>query len=191
MAMPGGTRTVPPNGEVTAGEDGRMSENRKFIENFAVLLAVLVLASMCLYALVDALAKRGFGNIVQGAAAEQDQVAAFIAPVGEVQLPDSSSPAAVETVAAGASPDVEPLSGAEVYEQACMVCHEAGIAGAPVPGDAQAWAPRIAQGLETLVGHAVDGFTGSSGIMPPKGGRADLSNEEIGEAVELMVSRSR
>ena len=49
------------------------------------------------------------------------------------------------------------------------------------------WAPRLEQGLETLIGHAINGYQGDAGYMPPKGGRLDLSDDEVSAAVEYMV----
>ena len=66
----------------------------------------------------------------------------------------------------------------------------AGIGGAPIFGDPAAWAPRIAKGIETLNDHAVNGFT-DVGYMPPKGGRIDLSDAEILDAVAYMVAEVR
>ena len=54
--------------------------------------------------------------------------------------------------------------------------------------DAENWAPRIAQGMDTLRLHAIEGYTGNAGYMPPKGGRLDLSDEEIYAAVDYMLS---
>jgi cytochrome c5 len=72
-----------------------------------------------------------------------------------------------------------------------MACHGGGIAGAPKTGDAAVWAPRIAQGMDTLNKNALDGLQGSAGFMPPKGGRADLSNEEIIAAVQYLVDQAK
>jgi cytochrome c5 len=66
------------------------------------------------------------------------------------------------------------------------VCHAAGVAGAPKLGDKAAWAPRIAQGMETLVGNAVKG----KGAMPPKGGTS-ASEAELKEVVTYMVNASK
>ena len=55
--------------------------------------------------------------------------------------------------------------------------------------DAANWAPRTAQGTETLHEHAISGFQGSAGFMPPKGGRLDLSDQEIQDAVDYMLSQ--
>jgi cytochrome c5 len=70
-----------------------------------------------------------------------------------------------------------------------MACHGGGIAGAPKTGDAAAWGPRIAQGMDTLNKHALEGFTGAAGVMPAKGGRADLSDVEITDAVAYLVEQ--
>ena len=83
------------------------------------------------------------------------------------------------------------LSGPDVYNSACAACHGQGIGGAPRVGDTAAWQPRIAQGQELLSQHALQGFTGATGYMPPKGGRVDLSDEEILAAVAHMLDGSR
>jgi len=65
------------------------------------------------------------------------------------------------------------------------------FAGAPKVGDKAAWAARIAQGMSTLHQHAIKGYQGSAGVMPAKGGRADLSDDIVKAASEYMVSQSR
>ena len=87
--------------------------------------------------------------------------------------------------------DLDPVQlevGKTVYSQNCMACHSAGVAGAPKMSDTAAWEPRIAQGMDTLNGHAINGFTGSSGVMPPKGGFTTLNDDEVKAAVAYMVS---
>lgn len=91
----------------------------------------------------------------------------------------------------------EPLSeelafGQSVWEANCQVCHGPGLAGAPPAGDAEAWAPRLAKGEDTLVSHAINGFSGPGGHqMPARGGNDDLSDEEVAAAVAYMISRSQ
>jgi cytochrome c5 len=81
-------------------------------------------------------------------------------------------------------------NGTEVYESGagCHLCHGAGIAGAPKAGDKAAWAPRIAQGKATLYEHAIKGFTGKNGTMPPKGGQTNISDDLIKQAVDHLIS---
>lgn len=81
--------------------------------------------------------------------------------------------------------------GKAVYDQACMACHAQGVAGAPKFGDAEAWAPRIEKGKEMLYDHSINGFQGETGVMPPKGGFANLSDEEVKAAVDYMVENAQ
>lgn len=81
--------------------------------------------------------------------------------------------------------------GAEVYEKSCGICHSGGIAGAPKTGDVEVWSKRLEQGMDTLVAHAINGFTGDGGMMPPRGGNSELTDQEVKAAVEYMVSESR
>jgi cytochrome c5 len=82
------------------------------------------------------------------------------------------------------------LAGDAVYGQVCKSCHEAGLAGAPKVGDKGAWGPRIAQGQSTAVQHAVAGFQGKTGVMPPKGGDAELTDTEVARAVVFMANQA-
>jgi cytochrome c5 len=117
-----------------------------------------------------------------------------IAPVGKVKEPGeqamASAPAA-EPAAAPAGAGTEVADGASIYQQACFACHGTGAAGAPKLGDKAAWSSRIAQGKDTLYEHAIKGFQGSKGMMPPKGGRMDLSDDAVKAAVDHMVAQSQ
>ncbi len=79
--------------------------------------------------------------------------------------------------------------GAAVYNQACVTCHGAGIAGAPKFGDKAAWAPRIAQGRDAVYGIAINGKPGTA--MAAKGGFANLSDADVKSAVDYMVNGSK
>jgi cytochrome c5 len=80
--------------------------------------------------------------------------------------------------------------GQTVYGQVCAVCHAAGVTGAPKPGDKADWAPRVAQGKDTLYAHAINGYQGSKGVMPPRGG-SSKSDDEVRAAVDYMVSQAQ
>ncbi len=102
-----------------------------------------------------------------------------IAPVGKVR---TSPPE--ETVVAAAAP-AEPRSGEQVYDLACAACHATGVANAPKFGDAAAWAPRLAKGLDALVTSAINGI----GTMPARGGNPTINDAEIRNAVEHMTGK--
>lgn len=115
-----------------------------------------------------------------------------IKPVGRVR---TSSAADEKQTAASSTSSKEnsanstnaAVSGDKVYKSACFACHGTGAAGAPKLGDKAAWKSRIAQGMDTLVSHALNGFKG----MPAKGGRADLSDNAIKTAIQYMVDSSK
>lgn len=112
--------------------------------------------------------------------------------------PETSAPAAPSTPAAtSAAPAATTTAAADnsagkgVYNKVCAVCHAAGVAGAPKPGDKTDWAPRIAQGDDVLNKHAIEGFTGTKGQMPPRGASSSLTDDEVKAAVKFMADQSR
>jgi cytochrome c5 len=116
-------------------------------------------------------------------------VAERIRPVGQVYRSGEEQESSQPTVETPAEPDpvATAMSGPQVYNTACLACHGAGIGGAPVLGDAAQWVERLAQGADTLKQHALEGYTGSSGFMPAKGGRTDLADADIEAAVDYMI----
>ncbi len=114
-----------------------------------------------------------------------------IRPFGRVKLPgEELAPGEIQVDEVPlAEPHATLLSGPQVFNEACIVCHGTGIGGAPILEDSAAWEPRIAQGIDTLYMHAVEGYTGTAGYMPPKGARLDLSDEEVNGAVDYMLSQ--
>lgn len=78
------------------------------------------------------------------------------------------------------------LSGEAVYTGNCLACHGSGAAGSPKFGDAAAWGPRIAQGYDTLVKHALSGIR----AMPARGGNPDLDDVEVARAVAYMANHA-
>jgi cytochrome c5 len=100
----------------------------------------------------------------------------------------ASSGAATTTAAAGGS---DAAQGEKVFKGTCAMCHQTGAGGAPVVGSKPDWAPRIAQGKDTLYTHAINGFTGQKGTMPPKGANASLADADVKAAVDYMVSKAQ
>jgi cytochrome c5 len=98
--------------------------------------------------------------------------------------------ASVALMGAAATANAED-AGEKTYKMACFACHGTGAAGSPKFGDKAAWKDRIAKGMDTLHQHALKGFQGTSGVMPPKGGRTDLSDADVMAAVDYMVSNAK
>jgi cytochrome c5 len=108
-------------------------------------------------------------------------------PVGQAVQQTADVPGQAPAGAA-AQPDL--VQGKQIYSKNCFACHGSGAAGAPKLGDSENWIPRIAQGMDTLTDHAIKGFKGAAGYMPPKGGFISLSDSDVTAAVAYMVSES-
>jgi cytochrome c5 len=126
--------------------------------------------------------------------------AADAAPAGASAAPAAVAPAAIAAATAAPAPVAAPAAapaatvsadaGKKLYESACVACHGAGIAGAPKFGDKAAWADRIKQGQNVLYEHAIKGFQGKNGMMPPKGGSA-ASDDEVKAAVDYIAAAAK
>jgi cytochrome c5 len=184
----------------------RIQEHSSPIKNWKQLLVVAVLAFAVPVLLIIAVVQIVTGGMRTESGApdmSEEAIAARIKPVGELNLElggaaeapaPSATATAVPAPAAGAQPPAATRapaaaarSGEEVYQQACAMCHAAGLAGAPRTGDKAAWQPRIAQGKPTLYEHAIKGFR----AMPAKGGNASLSDAEVAAAVDHLAAKSR
>ncbi|MCC2973027.1 cytochrome c5 family protein [Massilia sp. IC2-476] len=124
--------------------------------------------------------------------------AANAAPAAAEAAPATAAAAAAPAAAApapAAAPAAAPAlasadTGKALYNSACIACHGAGIAGAPKVGDKAAWAARIGQGNAVLYEHAIKGFQGKAGMMPPKGG-STAPDADVKAAVDYMVLASK
>lgn len=105
--------------------------------------------------------------------AAQEAVLERIKPIGEVSLKAAGGPQTAKT-------------GEQVVNEVCIACHGIGALGAPKIGDAGAWGPRIAQGYETLIKHAISGLRS----MPPRGGNPELSDDDIARAIAFMANKA-
>jgi cytochrome c5 len=166
-----------------------LSRDQKFFDMYSIIIGVSAAVALGFLVLAIKMADLTQGVYTRDADEYQAAVVSRIEPVGQVYLTgehhESTAPK-VET-AATAEPVATAMSGPQVYNEACIACHGAGIGGAPVLGDASAWAPRIAKGEGVLGQNALGGFT-DIGYMPPKGGRVDLSDAEIIDAVAYMIA---
>ncbi|MBH1963633.1 MAG: cytochrome c5 family protein [Comamonadaceae bacterium] len=123
-------------------------------------------------------------------AAAASAAASEAAPQAAAAAPAPTPAPAAETVAAAAPAAAAPApaaasagAGKALYDSACVVCHAAGVAGAPKFGDKAAWAPRLTVGFEEVLKIATTG----KGAMPPKGGAMAASDADFRAAVQYMV----
>jgi cytochrome c5 len=115
-----------------------------------------------------------------------------IRPVGGVYAgstgaaAQSAAKASAAAAAAGQVAYEGTLDGSVIYGALCSACHGSGAGGAPKLEKA-AWTARIAQGMDVLNQHAIEGYQGSAGLMPAKGGNPSLSDEQVVATVQWMV----
>ena len=166
-----------------------------FFNVFSSVLGILVAITIGLFVLARMVGGGISESQVDSDPLMQRDVNERIKPFGQLAVAGQDNSALTIAPPPGAAEQATtatlPASGEEAYTAVCGVCHTAGIAGAPKTGDKAAWAARIAQGMDTLHKHAIEGFTGSAGVMPPKGGRADLPDDLVMQAVDYMVEQSR
>ncbi len=98
-----------------------------------------------------------------------------------------AAPAVASAPVVAAAPAAPSIDGKKVYDTACFACHASGVAGSPKLGDKEAWAPRIATGMDTLYNTAIKG----KGAMPPKGGNMALADDKVKAAVDYMIEHSK
>ncbi len=162
-----------------------------FVRNFAVVLLFLTGIGVAIYFLASAVYS-GFKEEMS----DGNSIAARVAPIG--MLNTSGEPVTIASTAtapggaggdAAAAPVAASSPGEASYHKVCFACHDAGIAGAPKAGDKAAWEARVAQGKDTLYKHAIEGFQGQAGMMPPKGGATDMSDDDVKAAVDFMLAK--
>ncbi len=167
--------------------------DRVFLKHFSMMIGFLVLVMFALIGL--ALYLYSF-NPPPVNPEHKAEVEARVAPVGAVYAgdtgraamaaaQDAAKKAAASQVAYGGTTD-----GKTIFGSLCTTCHTNAATGAPVITDKGAWAPRVAQGLDTLVKHATEGFQGKDGkLMPAKGGNPALTDAQVKATVEWMISQ--
>jgi cytochrome c5 len=160
-----------------------VSEDKKILNSLAVTIGVLVVIAIIISVVAT--------NLVEDkvdTAKEEMKILERIKPLGELattlEEAQKASPIVEEPVVAVAK---EPATPEQIYNTACMACHASGVAGAPVMGDVASWGPRIGQGKDVLIEHAIKGFKG----MPARGGSSQLSDEDVIAAVEFMIEKSQ
>ena len=136
-------------------------------------MVITIVVAIVLIVVIWPLSRMGKGSAATGA----DDVELRIQPVARVEM---------QSVAI-AKTDGKARDGAAIYRTVCIVCHAAGVAGAPKTGDKAAWAPRLATGIAAMLKNATNG----KGAMPPRGGAGDLTDAELKAAVEYLTGQAK
>ena len=184
-----------------------------FWRQFGALLILLTVFGFAMYFVASSIAGGAYAKMND----DPDAVLARIAPVGKSRIGDpaeqtqapaqtaataaatqaeqpKTETAATETAATGSADQtvaaatgaVDLAAGEQIYQSACFACHMTGVAEAPKIDDPAAWEPRLAQGMAGLLQSSIDG----KGAMPPKGGFAHLTEDDLRNAIEFMLVKA-
>ena len=164
----------------------------EFLKRFSMLIGVL--AVMAVAFILLALYIYGKNPAAPSPDAGK-AVAERLTPVGDsyagetgraamIAAEEARKKAAAAQVAYGGTTD-----GKVIYDNLCGACHNAGAGGAPRMDDKAGWGPRVAQGADTLIKHAIEGFTGKAGVMPARGGNPALNDEQVKATVHWMIDQ--
>ena len=185
-----------------------------FWRQFSALLILLTVFGFAMYFVASSIAGQAYakmnsnpdavlariapvGQSRTGDAAEQTQAPAqtATAPAAQAEAPKSETTAAAsdttvsgsaDQTAAAAAGSVDIAAGEQIYQTACFACHLTGVAEAPKLDDPAAWEPRLAQGMTGLLQSATNG----KGAMPPKGGFAHLTEDDVRNAIGFMLDKA-
>ena len=153
-----------------------------FIKNVSIVIVLLIVFTFSIAFLARDVGFKEEESNTSRVTTTQER----IKPVADVYTGEAGA-AAIEEAAASSGVEKKvafdgSLDGEMIYGSVCSVCHGTGAAGAPIPGS-PVWADRAGKGLDMLVKNAVNGLN----AMPPRGGRADLSDEQVQAVVEFML----
>lgn len=153
-------------------------KSSKFFVGSVVTFLIIFLVIKVILSTMQDTAK----SVVVPASMADEDVVERIKPVAQVyvgEAPVVEAAPAVEASAGGA--------GEQVVTQVCAVCHSTGMMSSPKLGSADDWAPRIEKGIETLYESAINGLN----MMPARGGRPDLSDDDVKAAVDHMIATAK
>lgn len=187
-----------------------------FWRQFGIILILLTVFGFAMYFVANSIAGKAYAKMNSS----PDAVLARIAPVGKSRVGDpaaqTQAPAQAAAAAPGAAQAEEPktetaaaasdaaasdssdqttvaaagsidiAAGEQIYQTACFACHMTGVAEAPKLDDPAAWEPRLAQGMAGLLQSSING----KGAMPPKGGFAHLTEDDLRNAIGFMLDKA-
>lgn len=153
-----------------------------FIKNVSIVLVLLIVFTFSIAFLARDLGFKDEDANPSRVTTTQER----IKPVADVYTGEAGAAAIAQaTSSAGAEKKAAfdgSLDAEMLYTSVCSVCHATGAAAAPIPGS-PAMAERAAKGMDTLMQNALNGFN----AMPARGGRADLSDEQVQVIIEYMI----
>ena len=162
----------------------------EFLKKFSLVIGFLMLVTLGLIIGAYYVHQQLPVEVRPEVAAQQKQ---RIAPAGEVYAGTTGAAAQASAAAAAAAAAAAQVAyggttdGSVIYNNLCTGCHTSGAGGAPTL-TAAGMGSRSGKGVDTLYKHAIEGFTGTAGVMPAKGGNPSLTDEQVKATVDWMMA---
>jgi len=153
--------------------------NKFFVGSIVTFLIIFFVVKVILSSMQDVTK-----NVVAPESMADEDVIERIQPVAQVYVGEAP---VIETVASEPAEAVGTAGGEQVVTQVCALCHSTGMMSSPKLGSADDWAPRIEKGVDVLYANAINGFN----MMPARGGRPDLSDDDVKAAVDHMLANAK
>jgi len=158
--------------------------DKVFIKYFSLVLALLIVFTIAIIFIARLAGEKEPDHIPSRVAATNER----LAPVSGVYTGEAGAEAMLQAAAAAIEvPAVAfdgSLDGEMIYGAVCAACHTNAVLGAPKPGSPEL-ATRAEAGIDTLMNNAINGINS----MPPRGGRPDLSDEQILAVIDFMLKK--
>lgn len=156
--------------------------DKVFIKYFSIVLVLLILFTI----VIIYIARHAGHKEPEPIPSKDIAISERLKPVSGVYAGEAGAAA---RQAASASANAEPkvafdgsLDGEMIYTAVCAACHATAVLGAPKPGSPE-MALRAEAGMDVLFDNAVNGINS----MPARGGRPDLSDDQMHAVLEFMV----
>ena len=155
--------------------------DKAFLKNFGLIVVSLTVLTFVIVFVALSLGFKEDEDIPSRIAITAER----IKPVAAVYVGDEGAAAIQQAAVEAAAPVIAfegSLDGEMIYNNVCSACHGTDDLGAPQPGSTEL-AVRAENGMDSLMQNALNGLN----LMPARGGRADLSDEQVKAVIEFML----
>lgn len=161
--------------------------DKTVIKNMGIVLAILVAFTISIFFIAKDIGfKEDRGSSPGSITLTEERIKpvadVYTAEDGPAPIKEATEVAVAEAAPVQAAAFDGSLDGEMIYNTVCAACHATGVAAAPKPGSPE-MAQRAEKGLEALMQTALNGLN----AMPARGGRPDLSDEQVQAVVEFMI----
>ena len=157
--------------------------DKTVIKNMSIVMIILVVFTFSIFFIAKNVGfKEDQGNTPGSIASTEKRIKPVATVYTAADGPVTREETAAETTQEQAVAFDGSLDAEMIYNTVCAACHATAVAGAPKPGSPE-MAQRVEKGKDALLQTALNGLN----AMPARGGRADLSDEQVQAVVEFMT----